>query len=232
MSITRSWLPKRLADLLVMFQNVEIKIGGYKSVLPITSAQVDRIILICQEFIAVYNYVTQSRATTESLVEWRDNIFYGTPTGDAAPAPPTFPTYTAVTDSFIGIITEFREFRELIVASPGYTKAIGEDLMIVAPETEKLVEAETIPSLKVSTEGGYKVIAAGSMQGMDALRFEYQRAGSTTWNIAAFVTKLPAEFTITPATPGEPENGRIRAIFIKKNDEYGSWSPEYAVTVS
>ncbi|MGB2748966.1 MAG: hypothetical protein WBC34_12295 [Thiofilum sp.] len=202
MAKSGDWMRSRLADMLVMFQNVEIKIDGYKTILPLTPEQTIRIKLICQEFVAVYNYVTQSRATTESLVEWRDNIFYGSPTGDAAPAPPTFPTYTAVTDSFIGIITEFRELRELIVASPGYTKAIGEDLMIVAPETEKLVEAETVPSLKVSTESGYKVIASGSMQGMDALRFEYQRAGATTWNIAAFVTKLPAEFTITPATPG------------------------------
>ncbi len=232
MSIIKSWLPKRLADLLVMFQNVEGKIGGYTTILPLTTGQVDRIILICQEFIAFYNYVTQSRATTESLVEWRNVIFNGTPTGDAAPAPPTFPTYTAVTDSFIGIITEFREFRELIVASPGYTQAIGEDLMIVAPESEKKLAAETEPSLKVSTDTGYKVIVAGSMQGMDAMRVEYQRAASTTWNIAAFVTKLPAEFTVSPATPGDPENGRIRAIFIKKNDEYGSWSPEYSVTIS
>ena len=70
------------------------------------------------------------------------------------------------------------------------------------------------------------------MQGMDAMRVEYQRKGASIWSIAAFVTKLPAEFTITPATPGDPESGHIRAIFIKKNEEFGNFSPDYPVTVA
>lgn len=215
-----------------MFQNILAKIAGYTAVLPLTAAQVTRIELICEEFIAVYNYVTQARATTESLVEWRDNIFTGSPAGEAAKNPPAYPAYTAVTDSFIGIFTEFRELVDLIKASPGYNKAIGEDLMIVAPETEKALEAEIAPDLKVATESGYKVSVAGSMQGMDAMRIEYQRSGSTAWNIAAFLTKLPGTFVINPATPGQPENGQIRAIFIKKNEEYGIHSPCYPVTIS
>ena len=74
MAIVTDWLPSRLAELLVMFQNVAAKIEGYKSILPITGQQVERITLICNEFVAVYNYVTQARATTESLVEWRTLI--------------------------------------------------------------------------------------------------------------------------------------------------------------
>ena len=132
----------------------------------------------------------------------------------------------------IGIIDKFREHRELIVASPGYTTAIGEDLMIVAPETEERGEGDVTPNLKITTDTGYKVAVAGSMQGMDALRVEYQRKGSDAWNIAAFLTKMPGEFTITPATPSQPESGRIRAVFIKKNTEFGNFSPEYPITVS
>ncbi|HRI02789.1 MAG TPA: hypothetical protein PLL77_03505 [Pyrinomonadaceae bacterium] len=232
MASATDWMPSRLADMLVMFQNVLAKIGGYKTILPITTGQVDRIVLICEEFVAVYTYVVQARATTESLVEWRDLILKGSPAGDAAPAPPVYPTYTVVTDSFIGILTEFRELRDVIVASPGYTTAIGEDLMIVKPATEKLVEADAAPELKVATAAGYEVTVSGSMQGMDAMRVEYQRAGSATWATVAFLTKTPGTFTITPATPGTPENGRIRAVFIKKNEQFGNFSPEYPVTLS
>jgi hypothetical protein len=215
-----------------MFQNVLAKIDGYKNILPIDSTQLDRIKLICNEFVAVYTYVLQARATTESLVEWRDLIFNGSPAGDPAPAPPTYPAYAAVADSFIGIFTEFRELRELIVASPGYTQAIGEDLMIVAVESEETPEDEVAPSLKVTTASGYEINVSGSMQGMDAMRVEYQRVGATAWNIAAFLTKMPGSFTVTPQTPGEPENGRVRAVFIKKNEQFGEFSPEYPVTVS
>lgn len=231
--VTRTdWFPTRLSNVLVMLQNVRAKIMGYRTILPLTNPQVARIELICDEFEAVYNYVTQARATTESLVAWRDNIFTGSPAGDPAPAPPTFPVYAAVTDSFIGIFTEFRESVDLIKAAPGYTTAIGEDLMIVAPKQEKAIETDVIPDLKVTTAVGYEVSVAGSMQGNDALRVEYQRNGGTGWSIAAFLTKMPGTFTIAPHTPGQPETGRIRAIFIKKNADYGNTSPEYPVTLS
>ncbi|MBK6590565.1 MAG: hypothetical protein IPG22_19980 [Acidobacteria bacterium] len=88
------------------------------------------------------------------------------------------------------------------------------------------------PELAVSTFAGYGITCGGSMQENDAMRIEYQRQGSSTWSIAAFATKMPASFNITPATPGEPENGNIRAIFIQKNAEYGSFSPSYPITVS
>ena len=104
--------------------------------------------------------------------------------------------------------------------------------MIVAPESEGLVEAEIVPNLKVTTASGYEITVAGSMQSMDAIRIEYQRIGGASWSIAAFLTKLPGTFTITPQTPGEPEMGRIRGQFIKKNADFGNPSPEYPVTLS
>ena len=231
--VTRTdWFPTRLSNALVMFQNVKAKIGNYAAILPLTTAQQNRVTLICDEFIGVYNYVTQSRATTESLVEWRDLILTGSPKGDPAPNPPDYAGFTPVAGSSIGIFTEFRELVDLIKSAPGYTTAIGEDLMIVAPKQEKAIETDVIPDLKVTTAVGYEVSVAGSMQGNDALRVEYQRNGATDWSIAAFLTKMPGTFTIAPHTPGQPETGRIRAIFIKKNADYGNMSPEYPVTLS
>ena len=232
MVANRDWLPRSLPDQLVMFQNVIKKIADYTSELPLTAAQETRIALICDIFISVYNYVSQARATTESLVEWRDFIFNGSPAGDAAPAAPTFAAYSRVTGAFIGIFQEFRDLVDLIKASPGYTRAIGEDLMIVATKAEDAVTPDPTPDLKVTTSQPYTVEVAGSMQGMDAIRVEYQRKGASGWSIAAFLTKLPGEFTITPATPGEPETGHIRAVFTKKNADFGNFSPDYPVTVS
>lgn len=232
MAQANDWFPPRLADQAEMFANVNAKIGGYDAVLPLTIAQRTAIQLICEEFAAVYTYVLQCRAATESLVEWRNAIFSGDPVGAAAPAPPTYPTYNEVVGSTIGIFSAFRDWVDLIKALPGYTRAIGEDLMIVAVKPEERPEGEVTPELKVKTSPGYSVEVSGSLQGFDAMRVEYIRNGSSTWNIAAFLTKMSGEFTITPATPGEPESGRIRAVFIKKNNEYGNFSPEYPVTVS
>ncbi|MFN0278087.1 MAG: hypothetical protein ACKVRN_05720, partial [Pyrinomonadaceae bacterium] len=161
-----------------------------------------------------------------------DIILRGSPTGGAAPAPPTFPAYAPIAGSTIGIITAFRDFVDLIKASPGYTRAIGEDLMIVAVKPDALTEGEITPALKIKPTGGHTLEIAGSLQGLDAMRVEYIKDGTSTWHIAAFLTSLPGEISIALTTPGQPETGRIRAVLIKKNEEFGNFSPEYPVTLS
>ena len=123
---------------------------------------------------------------------------------------------------------DIRRVRE----APAYTEETGGLLGIIPIETEGLTEVDTQPSLKVAVEPGYNVKVAGVMMGMDALRIDYQRKGSDAWQLAAFLTKLPGEFAISPATPGQPEQGRIRAVYIKASEQFGQFSPEYPVTVS
>ena len=85
--------------------------------------------------------------------------------------------------------------------------------------------------MKVSTGSGYNVTVAGSLKGMDAMRVEY-RPKNGNWTTAAFFTKLPGSFVVTPQTAGDPETGHVRGILIKKNEPVGNPSPEYPVTVS
>lgn len=228
----RPWYPGSTAGQLAMYANVLAKIADYQASLPLTAAQVARIQLICEIFIAVTEYIEQTRATMTAVTGWRDDILTGQPTGDTAGPAPTFDAFVLPVGSFIGIVTEFRDFRDLIVASPGYKEAFGEDLMIVGPEIEAPSAPSVTPSLTITTSTGYVVNIAGSLQGYDAIRFEYQRQGTSNWAIVGFATKMPTSITITPATPGQPENGQIRAIFIEKNAEFGNFSPNYPITIS
>jgi hypothetical protein len=66
---------------------------------------------------------------------------------------------------------------------------------------------------------------------MDALRVEYAPKGGN-FSTVAFLTTTPGGFQITPGTPGQPEKGHIRAVYIKKNEVYGNYSADYPVTVS
>ena len=117
------------------------------------------------------------------------------------------------------------------MASPGYTEAIGEDLGIVGTEQPNRPSIDYTPELKTTTSTGYQINLSGSMQGMDALRVEYAPKGGN-FTTVAFLTNTPGGFQITPATPGQPEKGHVRAVFIKKNEQYGNYSADYPVTVS
>lgn len=225
------WFPRSRANQAVMFTNVKAKIGGYAAILPLTAAQVARIEAICDVFIAVFNFTEQVRATGTSITEWQDDIFTSSPPGDPAPDPPSFPVFAKPTGFTIGIFDEFRDLRDKIVGADGYTTAIGEDLMIVAPKADDVIEDNLLPEIGVKTEPGYKVKVTGSLQGTDAMKFYYKRKGGEFVTVG-FLTKLPGEFQITPQTAGNAESGELYAVFIKDNEEIGQPSLIHPVTIS
>lgn len=229
-----NWLPTSRAQQLIMFTNIKAKIAGYVTSLPFPTAKKDRLVLICDTFIALSNYVEQTRATTQQLTEYQDLILTadGGTQGDPAPPVPEFKALTLPADAFVGIFEEFRKLVEDIKAADNYTRGIGEDLMIVAPEGADLIEDEIVAAMKIQTFAGYKVRVESSLQGMDAMRVEYQKRGASDWQIAGFLTKLPGEVTIAPTVPGNPESGEMRCVLISKNEPVGQFSPNYPVTVS
>lgn len=52
MAKSNDWFPTRLADQDAMFTNVNGKIAGYETVLPITTAQRDEILFIRNQLLA------------------------------------------------------------------------------------------------------------------------------------------------------------------------------------
>ena len=75
MATTTDWLPTRKSDQLVMFQNVRAKSDIYETVLPLTTAQIERINLICDIFVNAYTFTAQAKSAMEGVTTWRDNIF-------------------------------------------------------------------------------------------------------------------------------------------------------------
>lgn len=224
------WLPGAMPDQLVLIQNFRGKIALYETPLGFTPADITAAQALCDAFVDAYNFTEQCKTTMQSTTKWRDMIMYGEPIGTAAPAGPVFPA--APTKSYTrGVVNQFIQLRDRIVAAPGYTVSIGEDLGIVGAEVLPRPEQDVTPNLKTATSTGYWVNLSGSMQGMDALRVEYAPKGGT-FKTVAFLTNTPGGFQIAPLAAGQPETGHIRAVFIKKNAEFGNYSADYPVTLS
>lgn len=173
-------------------------------------------------------------AFTEAITNHRRIMSRGR-VGDPTPAFAATPTLTLpVTADPVppGIWQRNNEDIRRVREAPAFTDETAALLGIIPTETQGLTEGDTQPALTVTLAPGYNVKVAGKMLGMDAIRIDYQRKGSDAWALAAFLTKLPGEFAIAPQTPGAPESGRIRAVFIKNSGEFGQFSPEYPITVS
>lgn len=226
----KSWWPNSLAEQSTMLLNFRSKVGGYATQLGFTPVQVTAAQNLCFTFINAFNFTEGARASMQAATQWREMVFFGEPTGGAAPPTPNFPDGGDFTFT-LGVATQFFALRDQIVANNGYTSAMGEDLGIVGSEIVPQAPTNVTPSLKASVSMGNTVNLTGSMQGMDALRVEYAPKGGV-FSTVAFLTKTPGGFLITPTNPSGAETGFVRAVFIKKNAEFGNFSPNYPVTVS
>lgn len=224
------WLPKNRAGRVTLFTNFQAKIETYETTLGLTVPEITRLLLICETFLTLDTYVENTKATMESLIEWRDRI-YEDETDSNPPGPaPTFGSYALPVGAFYGILDEFRRMVDQIKTRNGYTLEIGEDLMIVGNEVPPTPE-NISPQLTLEARPNYGVRVAGLMKGMSAVRIEYRRKGGPSWTMAGVLTNLPSEITIAPQTPGEPESGHIRAIYLVKNAPEGDYSPDYPITI-
>ena len=225
------WWPGDMPSQRDKMQNFKAKIGLYQTELGLSPAEVDAAQLLCDAFIDAYNFSEACEYTSKAVTSWRNSVFRGEPTGGPIPDPPVFPV-GAPSVGTLGVVTQFFELREQLVVASGFTDAIGDDLGILGAEIGEEPEEEIAPSLKVTAASGFKVAISGSMQGNSQIRIEYRKAGETNWTLVTYLSNLPAEVPVVPTTPGVPEKGDIRAIFYRKNEEYGVHSPNYPVTLS
>jgi hypothetical protein len=230
MSQKKYWWPAMMAHQLTIVTNFQSKIGGYAAILGLTPAEVAEATEICDSFAGAFSATQQCKATMHAMTKWRDAVFYGSPAGMPAPDAPVFPVVGRTTYTN-GVVKRFIKLRDRIVASANYTVQIGEDLGIVGAEVTPISPGKLAPQINATTAAGFWVNLKGSMQGMDAMRVEYAPKGGN-FTTVAFFTNTPGGFQITPANPNQPESGQIRAVFVKKNKDFGNYSAVHPVTLS
>ena len=224
------WWPGSLAAQIFLIQNFISKIGGYEVTLGWTADQVKSAIALCNAIISAINVTNQCRATMLAVTNWRDIVLFGGPKGTPGGKAPLFPIIDGALYNR-GLVDEFFVLRDQIAANSGYTLSMGEDLGIVGQESSGLIPSETSPELKTVTASTNYVTINGSMQGMPVMRVEYAAKGQTYGSVA-IVTNLPATIEIPMVNPNVPQVGTIRSIFVRKNADFGNYSPNYDVTLA
>lgn len=228
---SKDWFPSTRAGQNVMFNNFKAKIAGYKDIFGLSNTQTERLLTICDTFIEIYQKVEQNRAAMANLTAWQETFFKGNPKGGAVPKAPTFVTFDIAENAFIGIFDEFRDFVSFIKANPNYTESIGEDLLIVANETEQQSLDEIFPDLKLSVKNDTTVEISFKKFDFDAVEIQYRKAGTENWILADKATNSPTIHTPQLTNAGQAEKFEYRASYLQKNQRSGTWSPIYTITV-
>lgn len=231
----RSWWPGPLAQQLVVVNNIKEKIGNYEATFGWLPAQVTAVETLCTEIVQAITYADTSKATMQSVTQWRDQVLYGEPMDALASPTPEFAAPADLT-FHRGCVDKLSKYRELMTANLNYTEAIGEDLMIIGDEITP-VSPNVEPALKIeksnepSFAGTDSIVITGSMNKMNGVRIMYTVKGGVAREVG-FFTSLPATVVITKTNANEPETGTIQAQYYKKNLPYGNPSPNYDVTLT
>lgn len=223
------WWPRRLSKQQMLVLNFRSKIGTHAAELGLSPAETAAAVALCDTMLTAYDATEQCKLTMQAMTTWRDEVLFGKQTGAVAPAAPVFPAPPAGSLT-MGAVDQFIELRNRIVAAPGFNESIGYDLGLIGPEHRPKDEAEVFPELNYRVSNGGTINVTGSLQGTDAVRIE-KKAGEGEFTTAAFLTLTPGHFTLTTTTPGAVERVALRAIFIRKNKDYGNFSPTYNVVV-
>ncbi len=225
------WWPGTLSGQVLLLQNFMAKIAGYKITLGWSSPQLAIATDVANTIIQAITVTDQCRVAMLGTTNWREQVLYGEPKGTPVSMAPVFPVIGQPTYNR-GAVNSFFELRDQIVSNAAYTESIGEDLGLVGAEQPAPDPSATAPELKTVSASSNFVTMTGSMQGMPVMRVEYAPAGSTTFSSVGIVTNLPATVQIPRTNPNIPERGMIRSVFVKRNADFGTYSPNYDVTLA
>jgi len=235
--MSSDWMAPTLGGKALMFQAVAANLDGVAAALGMTNAQKQRALDMAAQFLNGYEFRSQVTAWDDAVGTWFEQMMNGDGNGNtggpmADPPPP--PTFTDSANQMYGVIKEFRKEREMWLTLPGWTKSIGELLMVVKPESQNIVPAEISPSLKATAgQSNFEVaLVVGDRGGMLMFDVDIRRKGGD-WTHQAALGGKGATITVTPTTPGEPEVIDIRVRMRDKNNQpVGNVSETRTVTIN
>lgn len=237
MASATDWMSGTLGGKALMFQAIEANLAAVQAALGMTNEQRQRILDLAAEFLNGYEFRSQVTAWDDGVGTWFEQMMNGDGdgnTGGVMADPPPAPAFAQTANQIYGVLKEFRKERESMLTLPGWTKAIGETLMVVKPETPSLNPADISPSLKATAaQSNYETaLVVGNRGGMLMFDVDIRRKGGEFAHFTTLGGK-GATVTIPPTTPGEPEviDFRVR-MRDKNNQSVGNVSETRTVTIN
>lgn len=205
------------------------QIDTYSALFGLPPAQVDQIKLDFEWFTYSLRAAIDYREFAQAATTFKDQLRYGTLDQPlpAFPAVPVFDPPPAVTTT-ADAQKRFATIIQQIVKHPSYSKVIGQNLGIEAPENPFDPQMGK-PQLKTSfSSGGHPNILwkKGKFQGI-----EIWKDSGTGW--AKLERDFSPDYTDKTALPpvGQTAVWKYKAIYLYKDDVVGNWSDEVSVTV-
>jgi hypothetical protein len=196
------------------FANFNVKYG-------LSAADVAKAVAYYNWFVWVINLKNALRAFSQQVTKYFNDIAGKDPTKDPPSALADFDVGTAPPQPDPGIEFQIREWARQMKNHTDYSEADGEAMGIEGAE-----EAEpdtTSVEFTASTLANFELGVSFRKLGNDAVKFQFRYQGGQ-WQSAGFLVSSPGVLSIPPQVDGTGEQIEIRAIYMKGNNEVGTYS--------
>ena len=227
------WFPGNIAACAVWYQNFAKQFAIVAASLGFTAAEITAV----KTDNDVYQFLadlTDEMQAFESAARQYRLIITEQPIGQPTPQFPENPNFTLPIVIPTGMFDRLNKLVDRIRAAPAYTDEIGALLGIlptaldsISPENVK----PTIQTFAAANNYHFSVVVAGRAEA-NMFEVELRRAGQETWETVKSATGKSVDVTITPTTPGKPEQLQVRVQLQKNNADYGQPSDPAYVTVN
>jgi hypothetical protein len=232
MAKRKYWWPSSLPEQYLKVKTIKDGIAANADALALTNPQVTAMQGRCDAFIGAYEFQVAGEQVNQSVTAWRDQVFYGTPKGDAVSPAPVYPVKGAVTYTR-GTVDQIFDDRDYILSLPGYTEAIGENIGYIGEETDGPDLGSFQPTIKAepAQQGGFEfAVIIGNRGDSDQWVLSAAPVGSATWQQIGTFTGKSATAT-WPGTGDAPVQIQLRVQLLRKNANYGQPSDIILITV-
>jgi hypothetical protein len=178
------------------------------------------------------DYADIIEANKKTVNQIKQEVFNGEESEPISPFP-VFPEGNPPKPLIADCLGRAQRRNRRFKAAPGYTKEIGIALGI-EEDSQKIPPESVKPTIEVFTaQTGYTFsLVVGKRGDADSWDALVLKKGASGWAIGATRTGKSGDITITPTTPGEPEQLQVRVQLKKNNANYGQPSDIVYVTVN
>lgn len=228
-----TWFPTNLAARAAWFLNFYTQFAIVAASLGFKQPDIDAVEsdnTVMQFLADIFN---QIKAYEEAVRQYRKIITEGD-IGDPTPGFPANPAFALPVVIPTGLFERLNKLRTQIMAASNYTNEVGALLGILPSQPDSISPANAKPSIQVfAAQTGYvaSVVVADRAES-DMWDVFVLRKGETTWTSVGRFNGKSADVTITPTTPGNPEQIQIRVQLRKNNQNYGQPSDVVITTVN
>lgn len=214
-------------ELITFAQNFAVKLAVHEPVLTtIAVADVTLAGVNAANLANAINTINSIRGDAQEYTSVKKVVLYA-PLGSPLPAPPSATPYPVFAPgSIAGIIPWYRVIAARIKTDPGYTKAMGLDLGIVASPAAPRTSPPVLTGVAVS---GYSVEVGWTRGGHDAIRVRSQRGTESVWTELGIDMNPPFIDNRPPLASGPPEERRYQAAYVDNDNVTTNWSATITV---